>query len=712
MPIAIFCLIGGLSLPTQSVLGMETPNKSGAAKTREHARNSTVNLSAQSATHLESFCLDCHGADPDDIAGSFDLAKVLESGEFPTPDLADLVLSVMETRRMPPIEAEQPPQKQTERTIEELEISLTSTLNRIPAPEYPTVRRMNRLQYNNAVIDLFQLNCNVFTLPERIMREHGKYFNPASGVMPKVVSVGNRPLGKSQMIEPRLAGVAAFPQDLRAEHGFDNQSDHLSMSPLLMGAFLQLGSSITQSPDFNARRVGIWNTFFAPPSQGVSQKEAIRTRLQGLLNIAFRGNASADAVERYVSYASRRIDSGADFTSAMRDVAAAIISSPKFFYLYSPDDTSTAGIQPNSDPNQETSAVTHPASKSLNTATRLALLLWGSIPDAELIDLAVSGKLEQQEVLLGQIDRMLTDRRLKRFCDSFPSQWLQLERLISSLPNRELYPDFYYSKYRRSMHMMLEPLLLFETVLIENRSILELIDPPFSYRSGLLEQAYGDLKNSTEPLPGGGGQVTSLTFSRIPITDRRSGGVITNAAVMTMTSSPDRTQPITRGAWVAGVIFNSPPKPPPADVPPLDEDQKESDQALTLREQLKQHRERSDCRGCHEQIDPLGFALENYDAVGRWREHYKNGLAINTSGTIFGDNHYSSPTEFKDAILDQRDRFALAFTEHLSAYALARPLTVHDRSAVREIAGSITTQDYRLQDLIKKLITSPLFQSR
>ena len=179
-----------------------------------------------------------------------------------------------------------------------------------------------------------------------------------------------------------------------------------------------------------------------------------------------------------------------------------------------------------------------------------------------------------------------------------------------------------------------------------------------------------------------------------------------------MTSSPDRTQPITRGAWVAGVIFNSPPKPPPADVPPLDEDQKESDQALTLREQLKQHRERSDCRGCHEQIDPLGFALENYDAVGRWREHYKNGLAINTSGTIFGDNHYSSPTEFKDAILDQRDRFALAFTEHLSAYALARPLTVHDRSAVREIAGSITTQDYRLQDLIKKLITSPLFQSR
>ena len=215
-------------------------------------------------------------------------------------------------------------------------------------------------------------------------------------------------------------------------------------------------------------------------------------------------------------------------------------------------------------------------------------------PTRNFSPLATKGTLHQTEVLTAQVDRLLNDTRLKRFCDSFPSQWLQLERIVSSVPNRDKFPSFFFSKYRASMHMMLEPLLLFETVLIEDRSIIELIDPDFGYRSPLLASWYGKSGKSKK-----GGQVTAVTFQRVPIKDRRQGGVITNAAVMTMTSTPDRTQPITRGAWIASVIFNDPPKPPPADVPPLPEAKDAETRQMTLRERLATHRTRPDCAGCH-----------------------------------------------------------------------------------------------------------------
>ena len=219
------------------------------------------------------------------------------------------------------------------------------------------------------------------------------------------------------------------------------------------------------------------------------------------------------------------------------------------------------------------------------------------------------------------------------------------------------------------MHMMMEPLLLFETVLIENQPITQLIDSDFTYRSGLLENAYKDLRTVSEnDRKSRGGGVTVLNFNRVPVTDRRNGGVITNAAVMTMTSGPKRTQPITRGAWIATVIFNKPPEPPPADVPPLGETPAEGEEQLTVRERLALHRERSDCRGCHEQIDPLGFALENYDPTGVWREKYENGRDVITSGQLFRKHEFGNVVEFKDAVLAEKDRFTRALAGHLLSF--------------------------------------------
>ena len=589
---------------------------------------------------IQKHCVKCHGA-KDAVEGGVNLLKLQKSVLTKDLELLRSLIDVLDLEEMPPEDEPALDSKLRHQIVVELTSLLHTAVSKQGTYTHVPMRRMNRFQYDNAVTDLFDLKCVVFTLPERMMRDHRGYFQPASGKMADTVAVGSRPLGKSQLIERRLAGVAAFPQDPRAEHGFDNRGDHLSLSPLLMESFFKLGQSITQSPDFGPRYVGIWNEFFDSPDATVSLESEVRERLEPFLTKAFRRTVKVDVLDRYADYVLGHIETGSDFTDAMKSVAAATIASPKFLYLY----------------DKRGDYETAERIDDFELASRLSFFLWGSLPDGTLLELADRGELHDPHVLDAQIDRMLADAKLKRFCDSFPSQWLQLERIVSSVPSPEKFPDFYFSKYRRSMHMMLEPLLLFETVLIEDLPITQLIDSDFTYRSQVLEKAYGALASITlDPNQPDGGP-TVLTFNRVPVTDRRNGGVITNAAVMTMTSGPDRTQPITRGAWLAGVIFNNPPEPPPADVPPLGEKPPEGEEHLTLRERLSMHRERSDCKGCHEQIDPLGFALENYGPVGVWRDKYENDRAVDMAGELFRKHKFTSVVEFKDAILAEKDRF-------------------------------------------------------
>lgn len=642
---------------------------------------------------FQTSCVKCHGKD-DKVKGKVNLLEIHSLDALKkNPQLLGKIVEAIDFEEMPP---EDEPQLAPE-TRKDLLTSLEDLLDESLAESkvYPKapIRRMTRFQYNNAVTDLFNLNCTVFTLPERMMRDHKNYFKPETEKMAPIVTVGNRPLGKSQMIEPRLAGVTAFPQDLRAEHGYDNQGDHLSLSPLLMEAFLKLGQSIVQSADFNPRRVGIWKSFFAPPRENEDLSKVVTERLQSLLKKAFRRPVNPAVLDRYSNYVLSRMELEADFTSVMKAVSAAVISSPNFLYLY---DSTSEG--------EEMGRV-----DGFDLASRLSFFLWGSLPDDELLKLAESGKLLKEEILTAQLDRMLKDRKIKRFCDSFPSQWLQLERIISSVPDPKKFPKFYYSKYRTSMHMLMEPLLLFETVLIENMPITQLLDSDFTYRSGHLEDAYGKLGEVGKKKKG---QVGAMAFHRVPVKDRRNGGIITNAAVMTMTSGPERTQPITRGAWLAGVIFNNPPEPPPANVPALGEKPKDGEQHLTLRERLSMHRERADCRGCHEQIDPLGFALENYNAIGKWRKKYENGRDVDMQGTLFRKHDFENVTDFKDAILAEKDRFARGLAGHLLSFSLGRELGVADAVILDEIADATAKDGYRFKTLIREVVKSEPFLTK
>ena len=630
-------------------------------------------------------CVKCHGAAAE-IAGDVNLRKVASLSDLMNdPDLIRTLLEVLDEGSMPPEDEPPLPAPRRQELVGHLRRLLHAALAEDRRFPRTPMRRLNRFQYSNAVRDLFQLNVEVFSLPEQMLREYGDYFQPASGRMPDDLRAGSRPLGKSQLISKRLEGVAPFPQDLRAENGFDNRGDHLSLSPLLMESFLKLSRSIVDSKDFHEQTCGIWDEFFAEPTEGPLET-AVRTRLQRFLSRAFRRPVDEQTLTRYTLRTVDRISSGESFVDGMKGAAAAAIASPRFLYLF---EHASRGDKP--EPVDD-----------FELASRLSFFLWSSLPDEALLAAAAQGTLREPDRLAAEADRMLNDRKTKRFCDSFPSQWLQLERIVSSVPDPQLFPEFYFAKYRVSMHMMLEPLLLCETVLVENRSILDLIDSDFSYRSDLLESWYESGKQSTKVPP------TAVPFRRVSLPDRRQGGVITNAAVMTMTSGPTRTKPITRGAWLATVIFNDAPDPPPADVPPLSEDGDDAAN-LTLRQRFEAHRRQAACAGCHEQIDPLGFALENYGPTGVWRDEYENGTNVDAGGTLFQRHQFSNVVEFKDAILTEKERFARAFAAHLMAYALGREVETADWPALEQIVERTAADEYRFREMMKQVILSEPF---
>ena len=634
-------------------------------------------------------CVACHGEDGT-VEGNVDLSRIKTASDL-NVDLALIgkLQEVIDLRLMPPDKDDRLDDETRTQVLVELKSLLRVAIESQPERVRTPIRRMNRFQYNNAVQDLFRLSVEVFPLPERMLREYGSYFQPATGKMPAQVKAGSRPLGKSQMIERRLGGVTAFPQDLRAENGFDNRGDQLTLSPLLLESFLRLGRSIVESPDFNAKTVGIWGEFFAEPEPSApsNRDTAIRERLAVFLRRAFRRPVDDETLDRYATYGESRLAAGDSHLDAMKAVAAAVIASPRFFYLYD-----LAG-------SDEATRL-----DDFNLASRLSFFLWGSIPDDELLQLAEEGRLSDPAVLSGQVDRLLRDRKLKRFCDSFPAQWLQLERIISSTPDPELFPQFYFSKYRASMHMMLEPLLLFETVLIENQPILQFVDSDFSYRSDLLEAWY---RNGSQGKPG---VPTVVDFRRVPVKDRRQGGVITSAAVLTMTSGTTRTKPITRGAWLASVILNNPPPPPPGNVPPLADKPSADEANLTLRERFVAHRQNPACLGCHQRIDPLGFSLENFDAAGIWRDKYDNNRPVDASGTLFGQYEFQNIVDFKDALLSEKDRFARAFAARLLSFATGRETGIEDAFVLDEIVGRAADDEYRIHSLIRAVVLSESFR--
>lgn len=336
-------------------------------------------------------------------------------------------------------------------------------------------------------------------------------------------------------------------------------------------------------------------------------------------------------------------------------------------------------------------------------ASRLSYFLWSSLPDEQLLQLAQKGKLRQPATLRSEVQRMLADPKGVAFAESFPRQWLQLRKVGMFVPDKGLYPE-YDDNLENSM--LAETVGFFGEVLRTGGSMREFLDSDWSMLNERLAVHYGVAGIR-------GDQLRRVALKP----EHHRGGILTHASVLSLTSDGTRHRPVHRGVWVLESIIGKPPPPPPANVPPLGTPAADQ-QKTSLRQKLELHRSDPNCTACHQKIDPLGIAFDNYDAIGRWRsvETLKDGAGadptLDPSGQLPDGRAFRDSQELRQLLVADLDKFAAAFTEKLATYALRRSVTFSDREALQQVVAQARRNDYRLNLLIEGLVTSPLFLKR
>ncbi|MDX1563659.1 MAG: DUF1592 domain-containing protein, partial [Gammaproteobacteria bacterium] len=399
---------------------------------------------------------------------------------------------------------------------------------------------------------------------------------------------------------------------------------------------------------------------------------------------AFRRSVDEDDIGyALASYAEER-DQGGDFERGIHAGVARILVSPQFLFRTereSPD--VPAGS-------------THPIS-DFELASRLSFFLWSSIPDDGLLQLAEAGELRDPDVLEAQVRRMIADRRSDALVQNFTGQWLQLRNLEQRVkPDLLMFPDFddnLRQAFRRETEM------LFANVLRQGRPVHELVYADYTFVNERLARHY--------EIDG----VYGTRFRRVDVTDPNRYGVLGHGSLLSLTSAASRSSPIIRGKFVVTELWNNPPPPPPDDVPALEESAPEG-RPSTVREQLELHRANPVCAACHNNIDPVGFALENFDAVGRWRDKTREGLDIDSAGILGDGTPIDGPQELREALLADPEVFASTVTEKLLIYALGRGLEPADKPVVRRIMRNAAEDNYALTSIILGIVDSFPFQMR
>lgn len=644
---------------------------------------------------LATYCYGCHG-EKGKVKGKVNLKELTTAKDYLSNiEVVRKAAEATAHQEMPPEDSRQPTAEERRKLNALFNGYLEKHLRESGRLKPVVMRRLNRYEYNNSVRDLLQLKGDLYPLPEKVIRSRA-YFNPASGRFPESIQVSNRALGKNQIEQHILTGVSPFAIDLQAEHGFNNQGEQLSVSPILLESFLKLGRSIVNAREFDGYSA-ITDTFYRAPDEKDRSLWPLITeqRLRPFLERAFRSSISDEVLARYVKFVMREVESHGSYPQAMKGVTAAVLSSPRFLYLTE----------------RKKDAGAEEALAPYELAARLSFFLWSTLPDEELLASARSGELAQPEVYAAQVSRMLESPKSKALAENFARQWLRLDQLITAVPDFDRF-QIYYSRigceqWKFGLQTMAEPLLLFESIMVEDRSIMLLVDSNYSYRSDEMQSWYKD----QVPFRNKGNRnrfnTGSQRFTRRSLETRREGGVITSAAALTMTSEPLRTSPIRRGAWVATVILNRPPPPPPDVIPEIEQDDAVIEaRGQTLRQRLVAHQENESCVSCHQKIDPLGFALENYDAIGRWRDSYRSGLPIDASGTLFGQARFQDVIGLKDALLANPEWFIRAFSEHLLAYALGRELDLSDKPAIDRIVQKAMAKKGQFSTVVSEIATS------
>lgn len=414
---------------------------------------------------------------------------------------------------------------------------------------------------------------------------------------------------------------------------------------------------------------------------GAHQADCQRKIITDLAHRAFRRSLEAGEAEALVALADSAQQRGRSFEQGLALAVQAILVSPDFLFRIEKD----RGPQ---SPN-----TTHQLSQH-ELASRLSYFLWSSMPDEELLACADKGILRRPEVLTAQVRRMLKSQKVSALVENFAGQWLEIRRLESVQPDRDRFPDF--DDYLRDS-MLKETELFFQNIIDEDRSIMDFVVSRQSFLNERLARHYG-IKG-----------VSGAQFRRVDLSGSGRAGILTQASVLTVSSYGNRTSPVLRGKWILENLLNAPPPPPPANVPALDE--AAIGNTGTLRQQMEEHRQNPVCASCHAQMDPLGFSLENYDAVGALRTR-DGKFSIDTTGALPDGRTLKGAEDLINILKSERRSFAEGLTEKLLTYALGRGVGQGDRATVRKIAATVAARDYRFSSLVLEIVRSLPFQMR
>jgi len=433
---------------------------------------------------------------------------------------------------------------------------------------------------------------------------------------------------------------------------------------------------------------GVSNTtrerlFVCTPRSAAEETPCASRILSTVARRAFRRQVTSADVEAPMALYRAERAAGGDFDAGIRAGLARILTSPSFLFRAESD---PAGLPP---------GAAHRIS-DVELASRLSFFLWSSIPDDELLNLAIAGRLRAPGVIESQVRRMIADPRADAMMNAFTGQWLQLRNLDKVTPDLLLFPDF-DDNVRQAMRRETE--LLFASIVREDRPATELLDANYTFVNERLARHYG--------ISG----VYGSRFRRVPVSDPNRRGVLGHASILAMTSVATRTSPVLRGKYIISNLMNTPPLPPPAAVPDLEESATK-DRPSTVREQVERHRANPACSSCHRNIDPVGFALENFDPVGQWRDTTKEGLPIDAAGVLADGTPVDGPVALRKALLARPDVFVGTVTEKMLIYALGRGLEPVDMPVVRGIVRGAAAKNYAMQSIILGIVKSAPFQMR
>ena len=546
---------------------------------------------------------------------------------------------------MPPDGLEQPTDEERQMFMEWLE-KVKYLSSKDPGPF--VIRRLTKTEYGNTLRDLFGVDAKVADgLPDEVSGEG--YLNSLSPLQ----------------LEQYLAVADEVLDDVLANDDSVASDDSLT-------------------PDNSPRTKLRQRLSGEPPAAGEDARATAREIAAWLTRKAYRRPASDAELDVLVDVFDLAQENELSYRASVRLMLKAMLVSPQFLFI-----TPAAGF----DPEAEIVPL-----DDHQLASRLSYLLWATMPDAELMRVADSGKLHEPAILEAQVKRMLEDPRSRALFDGFGAQWLGLGDLESKPFDSSKFPEM-TGEMRSAMYD--EVRLFFESVVRENESIARFLDADYTFLNEYLATIYGQ-----------GEAVTGAKMRKVGLTDENRGGILGMAGVLAATSFPDRTSPVNRGVWVLEQVLGDHVPAAPPDVPALESQDRQSVADLSLRERTELHRSDPVCANCHRLLDPIGFGLENFDAIGRWRDHDDNGEPIDASGELPGGANFSGPRELKAMIAGRLEDVSRNLVEKLLAYALCRKLEGYDEIVVDELTREIAQDGYRMRTLVTAVVTSYPFTHR